>query len=181
MLQHARGVGSRTVGCGTRRVTLPAMRAESRCDPRGFSRVVSATPPPALPGARLVAFWVTATVPDSDGLPDSCATSYLAVGGGGRAAGVGPAVFRHLLRCGGAMAAAIVAPTNLGSEVSSLVVRGRCGLCEDRSVVTPPPFSSGLCGNVPIRVSAPLGADGRVRCGAAGCCCKRYKRLASAV
>ena len=63
-----------------------------------------------------------------------------------------------------------VAPTNLGSEVPSLLIRGtRAGVCETGSVVTPPPVADE--GPVRRRTNSRVGAfrrRQRVRCGAAG-------------
>ena len=61
---RACGVGRHAAGCGTRRVTLPAMRGETCCYPRGVSKAVSTTHPPALPGPSCrIWCWATVTRP----------------------------------------------------------------------------------------------------------------------
>ena len=62
--ERACGVGRHAAGCGTRRVTLPAMRGETCCYPRGVSKAVSTTHPPASPGPSCrIWCWATVTRP----------------------------------------------------------------------------------------------------------------------
>ena len=104
---------SRTAGCGTRCLTLPAMRAKL------------VTPPPALPGpgGRLG----KATVPDHT--PDMPKVGHEPTGGGRRRlrGGCGSRCVPTSPRCGNAVASAAVSPANLGTRHRVWWFGGACG------------------------------------------------------
>ena len=136
------GVGSHTAGCGTRRVTLPAMRAGSCCDPRMSSKVASAAPLPALPGARRLDIHRIGHSSRQQRSTGPRVTSDLAARGGGRTAGGGS-------RCVANISSGIVTQRPQQWSSRQTWARGaefggpgtsRAGSREDRRRAMPPPL-----------------------------------------